>query len=67
MNDLEKLVVEILRSGSRTFDELREELWNRSIYVDGLVLRKVVAELVRRRVVCKEPCPERRRFLLRLC
>ncbi len=65
--DLEKLVLEVVGGRALSFDELRDELEAQGIYIDGRVLRKVVAELVRRGVLCKTPSAERRKLLLHIC
>ncbi|HIP57399.1 MAG TPA: hypothetical protein EYH02_04960 [Ignisphaera aggregans] len=65
--ELEKLVLEIIGTSALSFDELRERIEDRGVYLDGRVLRRVVAELVRRGVLCKTPFPERRKLLLHLC
>jgi len=65
--DLEELIFKIVRDRAVSFDELRDELEAWGVYIDGRVLRKVVAELVRRGVLCKTPSAERRKLLLHAC
>ncbi len=65
--DLEKLILEIVENRALSFDELRDELEAQGIYIDGRILRKVVAELIRRRMLCKTPSAERRKLLLHIC
>jgi len=47
------------------FVEIRNCLERRGMYVDGVVLRKVVAELVRRGLLCREV--SRNRILFYRC
>jgi len=65
--ELEKLVLEIIGTSALSFDELRERIEDRGVYLDGRILRRVVAELIRRGILCKTPFPERRKLLLHLC
>ena len=66
-SSLEETVVGIVRELKPTMDELRDELERRGIHLDGRVLRKVVANLVRAGVLCKEWDPGSKRFRLHLC
>jgi hypothetical protein len=49
------------------FDELRKDLEMQGIYVDGVMLRKIVADLIKEKIVCKEPSPKLRKMVLKLC
>lgn len=51
-----------------TFEELRNQLEaGEQIYIDGVELRKTVAEMIRQGTICKEPSPQRKKMLLKLC
>ena len=51
-----------------TFDDLRSIIEDvKNIYIDGVKLRKVVADMVREGIICKEPSAERRKLLFKLC
>ncbi|MDK6028702.1 hypothetical protein QPL79_04945 [Ignisphaera sp. 4213-co] len=51
-----------------TFDYLRNELEEiEMIYVDGTKLRKIIAEMIREGTICKEPSPQLKKFVLKLC
>ncbi|NPA97037.1 MAG: hypothetical protein GXO32_05495 [Crenarchaeota archaeon] len=65
--DLARMVIEVVRERKPTFDELRDEIERRGIFIDSRVLRSVVADLVRSRVLCKEWDPNAKRFRLLLC
>ena len=65
--DLARVVIEIVREKRPTFDELRDEVERRGIFLDSRVLRSVVADLVRSKVLCKEWDPSAKRFRLLLC
>ena len=66
---LVEIMIEIVRArGSISFDELRQQLEEEyGIYMDGLAIRKIAADLIRRRVLCKTPNPLRRKMMLTLC
>jgi len=61
-----KEILSETREGLR-FEEVRDRLESTGIYVDGYILRKIVAEMVREKVICKEVSPTKRKLLLRLC
>lgn len=70
LRELKGLVVAALERLARrvSFEELRDFLEaGMGVYVDGLLLRKVVAEMVRGGELCKEVSAERHKLLLRLC
>lgn len=51
-----------------TFEELRDQLeTEEQIYIDGIELRKTVAEMIRQGTICKEPSPQRKKMLLKPC
>jgi len=66
-DEVRKNVINILRMrGSLTFDELRMALEDMGIYIDGRILRSIVASLIRAGLVTKIPDSSRRKFLLKL-
>ncbi len=60
-------ILSIVRSRRPTFRELVEELVSRGIIVDSAEVRRVVAEMVRLGVVCKEWDSEVKRFRFYPC
>lgn len=66
---LKRKILDILQKHAEgiIFDELREDLENQGIYVDGVMLRKIVADLIRGKIICKEPSPKLRKMILKLC
>ena len=67
--DVEKAIIEILtryREGL-TFEELRGILEESGYYLNGLVLRRAVSNLILSNTVCKTPLKEKKKFLLILC
>ena len=66
---LKSKILDILQKHAEgiIFDELREDLENQGIYVDGITLRKIVADLIRGKIICKEPSPKLRKMILKLC
>lgn len=66
---VEKLIVEILREKqATTFEELRDAIEDvYGLYIDGVTLRKILVELLFKKVVCKYPSESRRKFIFKLC
>jgi hypothetical protein len=66
---LKRKILDILQKHAEgiIFDELREDMEKQGIYVDGIMLRKIVADLIREKIVCKEPSPKLRKMVLKLC
>ncbi len=66
---LKRRVLDILQKHTEgiVFDELRKDLEMQGIYVDGVMLRKIVADLIKEKIVCKEPSPKLRKMVLKLC
>jgi len=67
---LRKKIVEVLKAHCEglVFDKLREVLEEREgVYVDGVLLRRVVAIMIREGTICKEPSALIKRMLLKLC
>lgn len=67
--DVEKLVKQILSTTSEglTFEEIRNYLELKGVYIDGLELRKIVADMIRSNTLCKEVSSNRKKLLLKLC
>ncbi|MEM0371732.1 MAG: hypothetical protein QXG46_01965 [Ignisphaera sp.] len=68
--DVEKFIIEILTRYSDNgilFEELRNELESMGIYIDGLFLRKTIADMIRNGIICKEVSSSKKRFYLILC
>lgn len=67
--DIERIIRSILSRHSKgmEFKELREYLEQVGIYVDGYILRKIIADMIRSGVLCKEILSNKRRFVLKLC
>lgn len=67
--DVENMVKQILQQFSEglTFEELRDRLENRGVYVDGLRLRRMLSRMIRLGVVCKRASSTKRKLLLELC
>ncbi|MEM4484831.1 MAG: hypothetical protein QW366_03305 [Sulfolobales archaeon] len=65
---LEEKILEIIKNRDEiTFDELRELLEIEGLYYDGLYIRRVVSDLIRRGVVAKMISSNRRnKFILRI-
>jgi len=64
---LEELIYKIVRGRRPTFGELVEELAERGIIVDSSEVRRVVADMVRRGIVCKVWDSDAKRFRLYAC
>ncbi|MDT7887637.1 MAG: hypothetical protein RQ885_01510 [Desulfurococcales archaeon] len=65
--DLEQQIILIISKRSGTsYDELRDELERRGMYMDGRCLRKEVAKLVRNGRIIKIPDQTKRKLLLAL-
>ncbi len=63
--DLEGLIIGVISQREAvSFDELREELERRGIYMDGRCLRKAVASMVRAGKISKKPDQRSRKMLL---
>ncbi len=61
---IKKHIIEILSTHKGiTFDELREELERHGIYVDALIVRKILAEMIRSGEVEKVVDEKRRRLV----
>lgn len=67
--DVEILVKQALSTASKglTFEEIRSYLELKGVYVNGLELRKIIADMVRDNALCKEVSPNRRKLLIKLC
>ncbi|MEM1644799.1 MAG: hypothetical protein QXL96_02830 [Ignisphaera sp.] len=67
--DVEKLIKQILSIAFKglTFEEIRNHLELKGIYIDGFELRKIIADMVRNNILCKEVLLDRRKFLFKLC
>ncbi|MEM0260671.1 MAG: hypothetical protein QXJ51_04850 [Sulfolobales archaeon] len=65
---LEEKILEIIKNRDEiTFDELRELLEIEGLYYDGLYIRRVVSDLIRRGVIAKMISSNRRnKFILRI-
>ncbi len=66
---VQKIVIEILKNKPRlSFEELRDIIENvYGIYIDGLILRKIISNLIINGTICKIPSGERKKLLLVLC
>ena len=67
---LKRKIIEILkqRHEGLVFDSLREVLEEKEgVYVEGMLIRRIVADMVREGLICREPSATLRRMLLRLC
>jgi len=67
---LKRKIIEILkqRREGLVFDNLREVLEEKEgVYVEGMLIRRIVADMVREGLICREPSATLRRMLLRLC
>lgn len=67
--DVEKSVEKVLQEKSEglSFEELREVLDSLGIYTDGVSLRRILVNMIKKRRICKSVSLERRKMLLRLC
>lgn len=67
--DVEKVIMQILasRKDGLTFEELRESLEYNGYYLDGLILRKFIAHLIRSNNICKVPSEKGKKLVLVLC
>lgn len=68
--NLRRILIEIIarKPEGITFDALRDELESEEgIYIDGVKLRKIVAEMIREGIVCKEPSSELKKMLMKIC
>ncbi|AWR97444.1 hypothetical protein DFR86_07710 [Acidianus sulfidivorans JP7] len=61
--ELENKILEILRSGNKTSDEIRKELLNMNIDFNPIQFREVLAELVRQGKIKKIPDYSKKKFL----
>jgi len=68
-DSVQRIVIEILRNRPRlSFEELRDIVENvYGIYIDGLILRKIISNLIIDGTICKTPSMERKKLLLTLC
>lgn len=68
MKNIEKVVIQILANyrDGLTFEELREILEYSGYYIDGLTLRKIIANLIHSNIIYKIPSEKRKKFLLTL-
>ena len=67
VEELRKRIIELIRNkGALSFEELRAELENQGIYINGKTLRRVVADLLHEGILYKEPDAHRRKMLLKL-
>ncbi len=66
---VKKVIIEILRTRPRlSFEEIRDIIENDyGLYMDGLMLRKIMANLITKGIICKIPSEERKKLLLTLC
>jgi len=67
---LKRKIIEILKQQREglVFDSLREVLEEKEgVYVEGMLIRRIVADMVREGLICREPSATLRRMLLRLC
>jgi len=67
--NVEKTVIEILSKNENglSFEELRELLEENGYYLNGLMLRKIIAKLINNGIICKIPSEKRKKLLLTLC
>jgi len=66
--DLKDLILRLIKErGPMTYDKLKQALFEMGVYVDQLEVRLLLSDLIRGGVVCKEPSPEIRKFLLKIC
>jgi hypothetical protein len=67
--NVEKTVIEILSKNENglSFEELRELLEKNGYYLNGLMLRKIIAKLINSGIICKIPSEKRKKLLLILC
>jgi len=67
--NVQRIVIEILKNKPRlSFEELRDIIENvYGIYIDGLILRKIISNLIINGTICKTPSMERKKLLLTLC
>lgn len=65
--DRDEILAKILAciEGEREFVEIRDCLENDGVFLDGLELRKIIAELVRSGILCREV--KRNRVLFYRC
>jgi len=68
-DNVQRIVIEILKNKPRlSFEELRDIIENvYGIYIDGLILRKIISNLIINGTICKTPSMERKKLLLTLC
>jgi hypothetical protein len=67
---LKRKIIEILKQQHEglVFDSLREVLEEKEgVYVEGMLIRRIVADMVREGLICREPSATLRRMLLKLC
>ncbi|RLG88818.1 MAG: hypothetical protein DRO15_02005 [Thermoprotei archaeon] len=62
---LRKEIIECLRSRELSYDELRECLESKGIYIEGLQLRSIIASMIRSGEIKKIIDPIKRKFVLR--
>lgn len=67
--DVVRLIKAIISQSSDglEFEELRDYLELKGVYVDSYILRKIIAKMIRENIVCKEVSSVKKRFLLKLC
>jgi len=61
---LRKEIMECLRNRELSYDELRECLESKGIYVEGLQLRSIIASMIRSGEIRKVIDPLKRKFIL---
>jgi len=66
--DLKDLILKLIKErGPMTYDKLKQSLFEMGVYVNQLEVRLLLSDLIRSGVICKEPSPEIRKFLLKIC
>jgi len=66
--DLKDLILKLIKErGPMTYDKLKQTLFKMGVYVNQLEVRLLLSDLIRSGVICKEPSPEIRKFLLKIC
>lgn len=62
-NELEKKILEILRNGPKTSEEIRNELISISTDFNAIEFREILAEMVRKGKIKKVPDYSKKKFL----
>ncbi len=65
-HELKLRIVRCLEENHKTFDELRECLYELRIYVSDLDLRILVARMIREGIIEKTYSTEKKKFVLRV-